>query len=46
LNEEQTLEDIMKAAVYEGTRKVKVEERLDIKAEPGDVILKIKYCGI
>jgi threonine dehydrogenase-like Zn-dependent dehydrogenase len=36
----------MKAAVYEGVRSIKVKERPDLKAEPGEVIVKIKYCGI
>jgi 2-desacetyl-2-hydroxyethyl bacteriochlorophyllide A dehydrogenase len=36
----------MKAAVYEGVRDIKLKERPDLKAGPGEVIVKIKYCGI
>jgi L-iditol 2-dehydrogenase len=36
----------MKAAVYEGVGKIKLVERPNLKAEPGEVIVKIKYCGI
>ena len=36
----------MKAAVYEKERTIKLHDRPDIKAAPGEVIIKIKYCGI
>jgi 2-desacetyl-2-hydroxyethyl bacteriochlorophyllide A dehydrogenase len=36
----------MKVAVYEGERKITLQERPDLKAAPGEVIIKIKYCGI
>ena len=36
----------MKVAVYEGVRSIRLHERPDLKAAPGEVIIKIKYCGI
>lgn len=36
----------MKIAVYEGVRSIRLQERPDPKAAPGEVIVKIKYCGI
>lgn len=36
----------MKAAVYEGARNITLQEKPDLKAEAGEVIVKIKYCGI
>jgi threonine dehydrogenase-like Zn-dependent dehydrogenase len=36
----------MKVAVYEGVRSIKLQERPDPKPAPGEVIVKIKYCGI
>jgi 2-desacetyl-2-hydroxyethyl bacteriochlorophyllide A dehydrogenase len=36
----------MKVAVYEGARKITLQERPDPKAAPGEVIVKIQYCGI
>ena len=36
----------IKVAVYEGERKITLQERPDPKADPGEVIIKIKYCGI
>lgn len=36
----------MKVAVYEGVRSIRLEGRPELKAGPGEVIVKIKYCGI
>jgi 2-desacetyl-2-hydroxyethyl bacteriochlorophyllide A dehydrogenase len=36
----------MKVAVYEGKKSIRFEERPPLKAEPGEVIVKVKYCGI
>jgi 2-desacetyl-2-hydroxyethyl bacteriochlorophyllide A dehydrogenase len=36
----------MKAAVYNGVRDVTLEERPKPIAEPGEVVVKVKYCGI
>ena len=36
----------MKAAVYEGVKSIKLQERPKPKAAPGEVVVKIKYCGI
>ena len=36
----------MKVAVYEGQRAIRLQERPDLKAAPGEVVVKIKYCGI
>lgn len=36
----------MKVAVYGGERSIRIEERPDPKAAPGEVIVRIKYCGI
>jgi threonine dehydrogenase-like Zn-dependent dehydrogenase len=36
----------MKALVYHGARSMGFEERPEPKAGPGDVIVKVKYCGI
>lgn len=36
----------MKVAVYEGVRSIKLEERPALKASLGEVIVKVKYCGI
>jgi threonine dehydrogenase-like Zn-dependent dehydrogenase len=36
----------MKVAVYEGVRSIKLLERPVLKAAPGEVIVKVKYCGI
>ena len=36
----------MKVAVYEGVGSIKLQDRPDLKAEPGEVIVRIKYCGI
>ncbi|NQT31853.1 MAG: alcohol dehydrogenase catalytic domain-containing protein [Deltaproteobacteria bacterium] len=36
----------MKVAVYEGVRSIRLQERPKPKAAPGEVIVKIKYCGI
>jgi threonine dehydrogenase-like Zn-dependent dehydrogenase len=36
----------MKVAVYEGVRAVRLQERPKPKAAAGEVIVKIKYCGI
>lgn len=36
----------MRAAVYEGVRSVRLQERPDLKAAAGEVIVKVRYCGI
>ena len=36
----------MKVAVYEGIRSIRLEDRPEPKAAPGEVIVKTKYCGI
>lgn len=36
----------MKAAVFEGIGKISLRDRPDIEADPGEAIVKIKYCGI
>jgi threonine dehydrogenase-like Zn-dependent dehydrogenase len=36
----------MKVAVYEGVRAIRLQERPKPKAAPGEVVVKIKYCGI
>lgn len=36
----------MLVAVYEGVKSIRFEERPIPKAEPGEVVVKIKYCGI
>jgi len=36
----------MKAAVYTGVKKIEFQERPMLKAGPGEVVIKIKYCGI
>lgn len=36
----------MKVAVYEGVKSIRLQERPDLKAAPGEVIVKIRYCGI
>ena len=36
----------MKVAVFKGVKNIKLEERPDLKAETGEVIVKVKYCGI
>jgi threonine dehydrogenase-like Zn-dependent dehydrogenase len=36
----------MKVAVYEGVRAIRLQERPKPKPAPGEVIVKIKYCGI
>ena len=36
----------MKVAVYEGVRSITFQDRPDLSAAPGEVIVKIKYCGI
>ena len=36
----------MKVAVYEGVKSIRLEERPDPKAGPGEVDVRIKYCGI
>ncbi len=36
----------MKVAVYEGARVVRLQERPELKAAPGEVIVKVKCCGI
>ncbi len=36
----------MKVAVYEGVRSIRLQERPKPRAAPGEVIVKIKYCGI
>ena len=36
----------MKVAVFEGIRKIRLEERPELKAASGEVIVKVKYCGI
>ena len=36
----------MKFAVYEGVRTIRLEDRADLKAAPGEIIIKMKYCGI
>ena len=36
----------MKVAVYEGVGKIRLKQRPEIKIEPGEVLVKIKYCGI
>lgn len=36
----------MKVAVYEGVKSIRLQERPKLKPAPGEVIIKIKYCGI
>ncbi|MBP2663241.1 MAG: Tdh [Firmicutes bacterium] len=36
----------MKVVVYEGVRSMKLEERNKPQAGPGEVVVKVKYCGI
>lgn len=36
----------MKVAVYEGVKSIRLQERPNPKPAPGEVIIKIKYCGI
>ncbi|MBI4786035.1 MAG: alcohol dehydrogenase catalytic domain-containing protein [Chloroflexi bacterium] len=36
----------MQVAVYEGARAIRLEERPRLTAAPGQVIVKVKYCGI
>jgi threonine dehydrogenase-like Zn-dependent dehydrogenase len=36
----------MKVAVYKGVKSVSLEERPKPKAGPGEVIVRVKYCGI
>jgi len=36
----------MKVAVFEGVRSIRLQQRPDLKPVPGEVIVKIKYCGI
>lgn len=36
----------MKVAVYEGVKSIRLQERPELKPAPGEVIIKIKYCGI
>jgi 2-desacetyl-2-hydroxyethyl bacteriochlorophyllide A dehydrogenase len=36
----------MKAAVYTGVKKIEFQDRPMLKAGPGEVVVKIKYCGI
>ena len=36
----------MKAAVYTGLRTIEFHDRPMLKAGPGEVVVKIKYCGI
>jgi threonine dehydrogenase-like Zn-dependent dehydrogenase len=36
----------MKVAVYEGVRAIRLQERPKPKPAPGEVTVKIKYCGI
>jgi hypothetical protein len=36
----------MKVAVFEGVRSIRLQQRQDLKVVPGEVIVKIKYCGI
>jgi threonine dehydrogenase-like Zn-dependent dehydrogenase len=36
----------MKVAVYEGVRAIRLQERPYPKPDPGEVTVKIKYCGI
>lgn len=36
----------MKAAVYHGPKDIRVENVADKKAGPGEVLIKIKYCGV
>ena len=36
----------MKVAVYEGIKSITLQDRPDLSTDPGEVIVKIKYCGI
>lgn len=36
----------MKVAVFKGVKDIRLEERPELKPEPGEVIVKVKYCGI
>ena len=36
----------MKVAVYEGVKSIRLQERPELKADLGEVIVKVKYCGI
>ena len=36
----------MRVAFYESIGSIKLQDRPDLKAAPGEVIVKIKYCGI
>jgi 2-desacetyl-2-hydroxyethyl bacteriochlorophyllide A dehydrogenase len=36
----------MKVAMYRGIKSITLEEQTDPRAAPGDVIIKVKYCGI
>jgi 2-desacetyl-2-hydroxyethyl bacteriochlorophyllide A dehydrogenase len=36
----------MRAAVYTGVKKIEFQDRPMLKAGPGEVVVKIKYCGI
>ena len=36
----------MKVAVYKGVKSIRLQERPDPEPAPGEVIVKIKYCGI
>jgi threonine dehydrogenase-like Zn-dependent dehydrogenase len=36
----------MKAAVYTAVRTIEFQDRPMLKAGPGEVVVKIKYCGI
>ena len=36
----------MKAAVYTAVKTIEFQDRPMLKAGPGEVVIKIKYCGI
>lgn len=36
----------MKVAWYAGIKSIRIEEQPDPKAGPGEIIIKVKYCGI
>jgi threonine dehydrogenase-like Zn-dependent dehydrogenase len=36
----------MKAAVYTGVKSIELKDKPIPKAGPGEVVVKIKYCGI
>jgi 2-desacetyl-2-hydroxyethyl bacteriochlorophyllide A dehydrogenase len=37
---------VLKVAIYEGYKSIRFEDRPKLQAGPGEVVVKVKYCGI